>query len=304
MGFTVEERRQYSENRANELKELLANGVADLEKADNWQNYLKAQAKFHNYSFKNAMIIFLQMPEATRVASYATWKSVGRQVKKGEKGLSIFVPKPAKVYDENGNVKKNDKGEDMKQMRFGTGNVFDISQTDIVDEEKWAEHDGTQFVQILTEGGDEDIYSALQAVSAKIGFEFFEDDLFGFSNETNGYTTLQGDKEIHVRESLPLAQKIKTTIHELGHAMMHASDKGDEVSEDGKNHRGIAELEAESVAFIVCDVLGIDSSVYTIGYLAGWSAGDSDKIRELGESVNKSSKKILELLDEVVSVSA
>lgn len=299
MAYSRDEKKQFVEARANELKETLAQAVEDLEQSENWKKFLKANARFHNYSFGNVLLIMTQFPEATQVAAYGTWKKMGRQVSKGSKGITIMTPRPFKKRDEAGNVRVDDNGNELKGMSFGTGSVFDISQTDVVDEELWAHHEGSSLVKILDGEADEDLLDSLGYVSKAIGFEFILDELDGMRREVNGYTTL-GDsvKEIHVRASNPLAQKIKTSIHELGHALMHATE-GEEYSADGKAHRGIAELEAESVAYIVSDALGMDTSAYSVGYIAGWSKGDPEMIRQLGDSVNKASKRIMAELDNV-----
>lgn len=302
MAYSRDEKKKFVEARANELKETLAKAVEDLEASDNWKLFLKANARFHNYSFGNVLLIMAQMPEATQVAAYGTWTKMGRQVSKGSKGITIMTPRPFKKKDENGNVRVDDKGNELKGMSFGTGSVFDISQTEVVDEELWAHMNfGKSLVKLLDGDAEEGLLEALGKVSEAIGFEFILDELDGMGRGINGYTTL-GDakKEIHVRASNPLKQKIKTALHELGHALMHATE-GEEYSADGKAHRGIAELEAESVAYIVGDILDIDTSEYTVGYIAGWSKGDPEMIRQIGDSVNKASKRIMLELDKVIA---
>lgn len=301
MAYSRDEKKQFVEARANELKETLAKAVEDLESSENWKKYLKASAKFHNYSFGNILLIMTQMPEATKVAAYGTWKKMGRQVSKGAKGITIMTPRPFKKRDEAGNVRVDERGNELKGMSFGTGSVFDISQTEVVDQELWAHHESTSLVKILDGEADEELLVSLGSVSEAIGFKFILDEMEGHNPNSNGYTTLGSDvKEIHVRASNPLEQKIKTAVHELGHALMHATE-GEEYSADGKAHRGIAELEAESVAFIVCDAMGIDTSAYSVGYIAGWSKGDPEMIRQIGDSVNKASKRIMLELDKVIA---
>jgi len=304
MAYTRESRKDYAETRAIELKETLAKAVEELEQSDNWKKYLKANSKFHKYSFNNIMLILAQFEDATNVASYKTWTTMGRSVMKGQKGITIMTPRPYKKRDEAGNPIVDAAGNEVKRMSFGTGSVFDISQTEITDLELWAHMtEGSSLVKILDmEVKDGSILDSLAKVAEAIGFKFILDDLEGRSETSNGYTTLGADvKEIHVRESLPLAQKIKTACHELGHALMHA-DEGETYSEDGRAHRGIAEIEAESVAFIVCDAFGMDTSEYSIGYLASWSKGNADMIRQIGESINKASKRIMHELDKLHGV--
>ncbi len=262
------------------LAELSA-GVRDLTTSEKWTAYLDTQSKFHSYSFNNALLIALQRPNATRVAGYNKWKELDHQVKKGEHGISILAPIVRTKKDEDG-----DKEKDKKYIAgFTVVNVFDVSQTD-----------GPDLPEPVTklEGVDpEGQFLALTRVADSFGFtvESVDDASLGGAN---------GDcdpraKHIRVLSTNSPRQQVKTLAHELGHALLH-----DEDSDLPRDHK---EIEAESVAYVVSQSLGIDSGDYSFGYLASWSKGDPDeaekKIKSSGVRIQKAAHQIIEAFDKI-----
>jgi len=258
----------------------LRQGVATLTSTDQWTRWLRVQRRFHHYSWGNSLLILMQCPDATRVAGYHTWKSVGRQVRKGEHGIAILAPmvRRLRVDDEDG----TDRVLVGHPTAFRLARVFDIAQTD-----------GEALPEVVSRLIGDDAgsrFAGLVNVAATLGYSVEISDLPG---ERNGDCTFEM-KRIRVREGLEPAQSVKTLAHELAHALLHC-----EADCIGPT-RSVAELEAESVAFVVCDDLGLDSSAYSFGYIATWagSGEDADKaICASAQRINKAAQTILEELD-------
>jgi len=219
------------------------------------------QAKFTNYSPRNVALVLLQNPDATHVAGYRTWESLGRQVRKGEVSLRILAPLRYTLADpETGQKESAIKG-------FKLAPVFDVSQTDgepLVD-----------VTQRLTGGDPDGLYGELLRVAQGLGYTVEDADLGG---EVNGDTTYSA-RRIRVEASNAPAQRVKTLAHEIAHAMLH---------EDARHlDRGLIELEAESVAYVVCQSFGLETGEYSFGYVAGWAG--AEKAQEL---ILESAKKI------------
>ncbi len=246
----------------------LRQGVATLTSTDQWTRWLRVQRRFYHYSWRNSLLIMMQRPDATRVGGYHTWTSVGRQVRKGEHGIAILAPIVPRL-------RVKDEDEDGRERillehptAFLLARVFDITQ---------AEGDALPEVVSRLIGDDAGSrFAGLVKVAATLG-----DCTFGM-------------KRIRVRDGLEPAQSVKTLAHELAHAILHS-----EVDCIGPT-RALAELEAESVAFVVCDELGLDSSAYSFGYIATWSGGgdDADKaISGSAQRINTAARNIFEQLE-------
>ncbi len=240
-----------SNERKEHLMTNLSNGVRQLVESNRWQEWLAVQSRFHKYSSNNALLILSQFPNATQVAGFHAWRGLGRNVRKGEKAIWILAPMTRKVRDDDALA----TAESNKVLfGFKAAAVFDISQTH-------GEELPELCIRIV---GDDpnDAYSDLVHVADSLGYEVEDAE---FDGGLNGICDFELGC-IRVEANLSPAQRVKTLSHEVAHAILH----------EGFTSRELAELEAESVAFCVCSALGIDSSVYSFGYLAVW-AGDPDK---------------------------
>ena len=258
-----------------EITDKLEQGIKDLFNSDRYKEYLSAMSKFHNYSFRNTILILMQKPDASYIAGFNTWKNeFKRAVRKGEKGIKILAPAPYKKdieeseFDKNGNPVLNADGSERTTTKtvtvpaFKVTTVFDISQTD-----------GEELPEIVSPltGTVEDyerFFKALKQISpVPIELENIDGGAYGYYHTT--------EKRIAVKNDLSEMQTIKTTIHEIAHAKLHAlPEKGEnEVIEDDRPDNRTREVQAESVAYTVCRHFGIDTSDYSFGYVAGWSSG-------------------------------
>ncbi len=250
--------------RTAETLSKLTQGIAQLTNSDAWRDYLNAARRFHSYSFCNVLLIHSQLPTASRAAGFHTWRSLGRSVRRGERAIWILAPMTRRRADDD------DSGEDTKPkpavVSFRAVPVFDISQTD-----------GEPLPQIanrLTGNGPQGAVDQLRDVAATLGYSVSIEPLPG---ERNGDCTF-AEHRIRVRAGLSPAQSAKTLCHEIGHALMH----------DGSSvTRELAECEAESVAYIVCEGLGLDSSEYSFGYISCWAGGGDEAIKVITASGNR-----------------
>ncbi len=255
----------------------LSQGIAELASSDKWQDYLKLQTHFHNYSYANVLLIMQQRPDATRVAGYGTWKSLGRNVMKGEKAIAILAPilyKRERAQSEN-----SQKENEYDLYGFKVANVFDISQTQ--------GKDLLNPYQKLAGGDYSALYKRLTAIASSLGFDVFQEEM---PPEINGNCS-HSNNRININKNNSSKQQIKTFIHELAHAVMH-KDFTD---------RALGELEAESVAYIACDYLGIDSSNYSFGYILSWSNDSKNAetlIKKSCTRIQKTSSLLINMLSE------
>lgn len=277
------------------IMQNLETGVAELFTSERYQEYLKTMSKFHNYSFNNTLLIAMQRPDATLVTGYRNWQSMGRQVKKGEKGITIITPAPIKRKKEQAVLDQDQKpviGPDGKPKTeevevtlpcFKAITVFDIEQTT-------GEPIRTLAPEILT-AAVEDFDLFLQAIReispVPIRFDAIEGSANGY------YHNL--DKEIVIKKDMSQSQTLKTAIHETAHARLH--DKEIMESQGIEKDRLTKEVEAESVAYCVCSVFELDTSEYSFPYIAGWSSGK--ELRELKASMDVIRKTAGEIIDEL-----
>jgi hypothetical protein len=254
----------------SELLTKLTEGVANLADSDEWKRALEFQSRFHHYSPQNVSLVLYQDPDATMVAGYETWKKQGRFVKKGEAGISILAPNRFKTTDE-------ETGEETFAIRgFHWASVFDVRQTD-----------GEEIPNVVKKLSGEDsnnLYDQLQDYATSIGFSVSDHD-FGGSG-VNGDCNHTA-REIRVETTNSGNQRVKTLAHELAHANLHADYQD----------RGLAELEAESTAFVVCNAMGIDSGDYSFGYVTGWSGGGEEAIESIKSSRTRIQKTAEGILD-------
>ena len=273
-----------AEKPAEKLKEItdrLEQGITELFDSERYKEYLRVMSKFHNYSFNNTLLIAMQKPDASLVAGFTAWKNqFQRNVKKGEKGIKIIAPSPFKIKQETEKIDPQTQkpviGKDGKPVTeekeitipaYKVVSVFDVSQTD-----------GKELPDIAVDAltGDveqySDFFAALEKTSpVPIGFEKIE-------GGAHGYYHLE-DKRIALDEGMSELQTLKTAIHEIAHAKLHDIDlNAPKDEQQPRVDRRTREVEAESVAYTVCQHYGLDTSDYSFGYVAGWSSG-----RELAE---------------------
>ena len=273
----------------------LESGVEELFTSNRYQEFLKTMAKFHNYSFNNTMLIAMQRPDATLVTSYKNWQSMGRQVMKGEKGITIIAPAPYKKMKEKEVLDENQRpimGTDGKPKtekvevtvpHFKAVTVFDIAQTS-------GEPIQTLAPELLT-AAVQDFDSFMQAIQKISPVPIRFDEIDG---NANGYYH-NADKEIVIKKGLSESQTLKTAIHETAHAKLH--DKEIMESLGVEKDRLTKEVEAESVAYCVCSSFGLDTSDYSFPYIAGWSS--SREMKEMKASMDVIRKTAGEMIDQL-----
>ena len=277
------------------IMQSLESGVEELFTSNRYQEFLKTMAKFHNYSFNNTMLIAMQRPDATLVTSYKNWQSMGRQVMKGEKGITIIAPAPYKkmkqkeVLDENQRPIMGTDGKPKTEKvevtvpHFKAVTVFDIAQTS-------GEPIQTLAPELLT-AAVQDFDSFMQAIQKISPVPIRFDEIDG---NANGYYH-NADKEIVIKKGLSESQTLKTTIHETAHAKLH--DKEIMESLGVEKDRLTKEVEAESVAYCVCSSFGLDTSDYSFPYIAGWSS--SREMKEMKASMDVIRKTAGEMIDQL-----
>lgn len=299
-GKTNKDNLKSKEQLQNEINQTLAKlqeGVKDVFTSENYEHYLKFFARMHNYSFNNTILILSQLPTASLCASYPTWKSLKCPVKKGEKGLKILVPIPyrqemlCECKDEEGHILRNNDGTIkhekvyVERIAFRLGNVFDVSQTD------------GQIPSLTTElkGNNKALAKAIKELIQNSDVPIdYDDKLIGTS--TNGYYHVT-EQRIALKSGMPINQCFKTLIHEKAHSLLHNGT-------GNKYTRNEAEVQAESIAFVVSEILGLDTSDYSFGYIASWS--DGKELSELQQSIvviDKTSKEILKWICDNSSLS-
>ena len=292
-----------SEKPAEKLKEItdrLEQGIAELFDSERYREYLKVMSKFHNYSFNNTLLIAMQKPDASLVAGFSTWKNnFGRNVMKGQKGIKIIAPSPFKIRQEvekiDPHTQKPIIGKDGKPVTeekeikipaYKVVSVFDVSQTE-----------GKELPDIAVDEltGDvdryKDFFAALEKTSpVPIAFENIE-------GGSHGYYHLE-DKRIAINEGMSELQTLKTAIHEIAHAKLHDIDLNAPKDEQPRVDRRTREVEAESVAYTVCQHYGLDTSDYSFGYVAGWSSGrELSELKSSLETIRSAAAEIINSID-------
>lgn len=246
----------------------LAKAVDDVRASDTFKAYLDAQARFHNYSWHNTWMIFSQCPSASRVAGFRTWLTFGRHVRKGQKGIAIFAPMRFKkdIEQSDGSTSTEDR------VAFRIVHVFDVSQTD---GEALPEVD-CPTIDAKADDLLADLVRVAESRKIVVTFQPVSGGAFGVSK--NG--------SIEVDNTHTTGQQSKTLAHELAHESLHWKDKGTFT-------RSAAELEAESVAYVVCRHFGLDCSVRSSAYIALWN-GDGKAMRESMDRIAKTARAIID----------
>lgn len=253
--------------------------------------FLDFSRSFHRYSINNLLLILAQNPQATHVGGYRTMQSAGRQVTKGQRGIRIFGGRDVVTVEEDAHT-----GEETERRarRFFPVSVFDISQTEPIDPEA---EDPSTIAHRLT--GDDPL-GILEAVSDYLTDQGWTVEREAIPGETNGYTTTDGTRRVVVDAGLSPAQAAKTALHEAAHVLLHAEEDRAEYVQ----HRGVKETEAESVAYVVAGILGLDTSAYSIGYVAGWSDGDAETIKATAGRVLRAAHVLADAITESTEATA
>lgn len=257
-----------------ELTELLQTGLEEYATSEKYRDLLRVMSLFHNYSANNCLLIALQCPHASYVAGYTSWRNnFHRQVKKGEKAIRIISPVKYK--------KKNEEDEEEERIGFKSASVFDISSTVQIDSMEPVTI-GVEDLQGHVENY-KDFLDAFQSVSpVPVDFRLFDGDARGYYSDT--------EKIIVIQDGMTERQSVKTLIHEIAHAMLHTKEQLQECKKDRKQK----ELEAESVAYIVCEHYGFDSEDYSFPYIVGWvGTGFQDILKESMSTIQKTADEII-----------
>ena len=294
-----------SEKPAEKLKEItdrLEQGITELFESERYREYLRVMSKFHNYSINNTLLIAMQKPDASLVAGFSAWKNnFERNVMKGQKGIKIIAPSPYKIKQEMQKIDPHTQkpviGKDGKPVTeekevtipaYKVVSVFDVSQTE-----------GKELPDIAIDElpGDvdryKDFFAALEKTSpVPIAFENIE-------GGSHGYYHLE-DKRIAINEGMSELQTLKTAIHEIAHAKLHDIDLNAPKDEQQPHvDRRTREVEAESVAYTVCQHYGLDTSDYSFGYVAGWSSGrELSELKSSLETIRSAAAEIINSIDE------
>lgn len=286
--------KEAAESKLDTIMKALEEGVEKVFTSEQYQMYLQTMAKFHNYSFNNTLLIAMQRPDATLLAGYQTWqKKFHRHVKRGEKGIKIIAPVPVK---EKRQVEKIDEEtqeivigidgqpetETVERIlpRFRVTTVFDVSQT---------EGEPLPTLEVNELVGDvfiyEDFMKGLEEISP-VPFQFQEID-----SGAKGYYS-NAEKLVAIQTGMSQAQTMKTAVHETAHAILHDRDVMEEngITKD----RMTKEVESESVAYVVCNHFGLDTSDYSFNYVAGWSSDkEMPELRSSMDTIRLTSSQLI-----------
>lgn len=252
------------------ITQMLKEGVENVFSSENYKNWLRVCSKFHHYSLNNQILILMQTGgTASHVAGYRKWQTLGRQVRKGEKGIFVIAPMPIKQKADNPDE------DDRTLTLFKATAVFDISQT--------TGEELPTLTHVLT--GDDASYDAI--IEKLISFSpvpiTFTSDL---PNGVYGCFS-PSERIIKVRDDVSRKHQLRCLVHELSHEI-HDSDLKSTDSRETK------EVRAESVSFIVCNALGIETDEYSFGYIAGWSSGkDIPELKATLQQIRDTADKIL-----------
>jgi antirestriction protein ArdC len=291
-----------ADNPRDRLKEATAKleaGIKGIFESEQYKTYLQTLSKFHNYSANNCLLIAMQCPTASYVAGFNDWRDkFKRPVKKGEKGMNIFAPAPFKAKKEVDRLDASGKpviGKDGKRVKdeveitvpaFKVVTVFDASQTD---------GEPLPHIGVNELSGSVDRYKEMFAALEKTS-----PVPVAFENITSGAKVYyqQPEKRIAVNEGMSELQNLKTLIHEIAHARLHAIDANIPIKDQNLPDRRTREVEAESIAYTVCARYGLDTSDYSFGYVATWSGEKQlDALKASLDTIRKEADAIIPEVD-------
>jgi hypothetical protein len=264
----------------------LVDAVEALTSSDDWRSYLEVMNRFYSYSATNCLMIASQRPDATRVAGYRTWTTFGRQVQKGAKGIAIWAPVTRKVEP------ADDETEQTAARRcvgFRLAYVFDVADT-----EGDPLRESPAPARLLAGEAPAGMWDALAAQVLAAGFRIELVDAIAHSPGANG-TTNPNDQLVQIATS---GRSPAAMCKTLAHVVLHAT-----ALKTGALERAWAEVEAGSVAYLVCAAFGLDSMDYTLGYVANWSGGDADRVLATAVTVQRCARAILEASEQTTSPS-
>lgn len=292
-----------SKDRLREITDSIEQGIQNLFESDKYKQYLRTMSRFHRYSVNNTILIAMQRPDATHIAGFSSWRNqFGRHVRKGEKGIQIIAPTPYKkkidavkldpdtkapVQDQNGNAVMEEI--EIKIPMFRVVSVFDVSQTE-----------GRPLPEILSDlTGDVQQYDtfmeALQRSSpVPVSIE-------PIGPTTDGYFSLT-EQAINIRAGMSEVQTVCATVHEIAHAKLHnyaiANNQSEQSEETPKKDQRTKEVEAESIAYAVCQYYGIETAENSFGYIAGWSKEkELSELRASLETINQTASELITDID-------
>ena len=294
-----------SAQQVREITDKLEQGIKELFESERFKEYLRTMSKFYHYSFSNTLLIAMQKPEATYVAGYTSWqRNFDRQVMKGEKGIKILAPAPYKAKEEREKIDPSTQKpildadgkpvtETVEVMRpaFKVVSVFDISQTD-----------GKELPDIIVDelsGSVENYAAFFEALKQESPVPIAFEDIPGGAK---GYFSPL-ESRIAIQEGMSEIQTVKTAIHEIAHAKLHAIHPDEKTAPEDKKDRHTKEVEAESVAYTVCQRYGIETSDYSFGYIAGWSSDKETKeLKGSLETIRKTAAEMIDIIDAKLKV--
>ena len=289
---------QNSAERMKEITDRLETGIQELFESERYKAYLTTMSKFHSYSFNNTLLIAMQGGQL--VAGYNKWRDdFHRNVKKGEKAIKILAPAPFKAkkevqkLDAQGRPVMGKDGKPVTEVQeiqvpaFKIVSVFDVSQTE-------GEPLPSIGVEELTGSVERygEFFKALEQTSpVPIGFEDIPSGSHGYYHLT--------EKRIAIQEGMSELQTLKTAIHEIAHSKLHAIDpEAPAIEQADRPDSRTREVQAESVAYAVCQHYGLDTSDYSFGYVAGWSSGkDLKELKASLETIRATAHELITTID-------
>ena len=294
-----------SAQQVREITDKLEQGIKELFESEKFKEYLTTMSKFYNYSFNNTLLIAMQKPDATLIAGYTSWqRNFDRQVMKGEKGIKILAPAPYKAKEEREKIDPATQKpvldadgkpvtETVEVMRpaFKVVSVFDVSQTD-----------GKELPDIAVDeltGSVENYAAFFEALNQESPVPISFEEIPGGAK---GYFS-HAENRIAIQEGMSEIQTIKTAIHEIAHAKLHAIDPTEKLAPEERKDRHTKEVEAESVAYTVCQRYGIETSDYSFGYIVGWSSDkDTKELKGSLETIRSTAAEMIESIDSKLKV--
>ena len=296
--------KRFSKKEMEDLTAQIDQRLHDFMKEGKYKEVLIAMGNLGKYSLNNQIFILMQKKDAVTVNSMKKWNSLGCHIIPGSKGIKIFKPviktKEVFVTDEDGAIIEDKDGNLKKKKKsvlvgYQLGYVFDVSQTEgkpievfKFDKDKVVENKGV-ILQGLSKVAEENGFSISYATEKDLGV--------GVYGQCNHLT-----HQIQILEGMPDLQEISTTVHEIGHALAHSAYREDFKGLTPEENRGIKEVEAESIACVVCTHLGLDTENFNFSYIAGWSDGDISKFKENLDVISKYARTIIDGIDKEFAV--